>query len=197
MGRLPKHSEGDGEKHSPECGDREVNPDQRGTLLRHLQLIRILEKIPLFQGLTTRQFKEVIRACERRSFCKDEIIFRAGDESWEIFILLQGALKVAFPDGKELSRIEPVGIAGEMGVFTGERRSATIITATPCILLALHKMELLRLLRHDAELGIRVLLNVILDLSRKLRRDNQIIQELKQLCPPGASTGIIRKKQDG
>jgi CRP-like cAMP-binding protein len=177
--------------------DRRTGPDRRYTIRRHIQLIEILQKIPLFRGLSLHQFKKVLHICTRRVFAEGEALFHAGDESWEIFILLRGTLKVTFEDGKELSRIEPIGIVGEMGVLTGQRRSATTLTAVPSILLSLHKMELLKLFRHDADLGIRVLLNVILDLSAKLRRDNEIIGDLKEICPPGASTGIISGKHRG
>jgi CRP-like cAMP-binding protein len=177
--------------------ERRTGSDRRYTIRRHIQLIEILQKIPLFQGLALHQFKKVLRICARRTFTEDEMLFHSGDESWEMFILLRGELKVTFVDGKELSRIEPIGLVGEMGVFTGQRRSATTLAAAPSILLSIHKMELLKLFRHDADLGIRVLLNVILDLSAKLRRDNEIIENLKQYCPPGTLTGIISAKLNG
>ncbi|MHB9028569.1 MAG: Crp/Fnr family transcriptional regulator [Candidatus Latescibacterota bacterium] len=181
----------------PMGDNRRTGPDRRYTIRRHVQIIEILQKIPLFRGLSVQQFKKVLYICARRIFTEDEVLFHAGDESWEIYILLRGALKVTFGDGKELSRIDPIGIVGEMGVFTGQRRSATTVAAAPSILISIHKMELLKLFRHDADLGIRVLLNVILDLSAKLRRDNDIIEDLKQLCPPGASTEIISGKSKG
>ena len=171
--------------------DLRINIERRFTLHHHSQLIEILGKIPLFRGLSVREFKEILHICTRRNFLRGDLIFRAGEESFEIFILLQGVLKVTFEDGKELSRIEPIGIVGEMGVLTGEKRSANIVAANHCVLLSIHKMELLKLFRHDSDLGVRILLNVILDLSNKLRHDNEIIQDLKQLCPPGISTKII------
>lgn len=171
--------------------ERRIDPERRDTLHNHLQLIEILEKIPLFHGLSVHQFKSILRICSRRNILRGDTICRIGEESWEFFILLQGALKITFEDGKELSRIDPIGIAGEMGVFTNERRSANIMAVRHSILLSIHKMELMKLFRHDADLGIRVLLNVISDLAKKLRRNNLIIQDLKQYCPPGISTGII------
>lgn len=197
MARIPKQNDEDEEWEFPDNTGPDANPGERGTILRHVQLLKVLEKIPLFQGLTPHQFKQVLHVCERRCFSANETLFRAGEESHGMFILLQGSLKVLLPDGKEISRIDPIGIVGEMGVFTGERRSASIVAITSCIMLSLHKMELLRLFRHDADLGIRVLLNVILDLSRKLRRDNEIIKDLKPLCSPGKSTEIIRRKRSG
>lgn len=166
--------------------------DRRKTLHRQFRLVEVLEKIPLLRGLSLNQFKKILGICAKRTFIKDEILCRTGEESFEIFILLMGALKVTFEDGKELSRIIPIGIVGEMGVLTGDRRSATIIAAEDSLLLSIHKTELMRVLRADADLATHVLMNVIDDLSEKIRRDNRIMDDLRQVCPPGRWTHIIK-----
>jgi CRP-like cAMP-binding protein len=83
-----------------------------------------------------------------------------------------------------------------MGLFTGERRSATIIAAADSLLLAIHKSELMSTLRADADLSVHMLMNVINDLSSKLRRDNRIIDDLREICPPGRWTQIIRNAEE-
>jgi Tfp pilus assembly protein PilN len=37
-----------------------------------------------------------------------------------------------------------------------------------------------------------MLMNVIDDLSKKIRRDNRIMGDLRQVCPPGRWTHIIK-----
>jgi CRP-like cAMP-binding protein len=105
-----------------------------------------------------------------------------------MFILLQGELKVVFDDGRELSRIRPVQTVGEMGIFTGENRSASVVTAANSILFAIHRKELVDLFRKDSDLGILILTNVIRDISGKLKISNMLIEELKK-APKSASTG--------
>lgn len=168
-----------------------MDGEHRETIHHNIQLVDVLGKIPLFRGLSDRQLRDVVHICARRTFAQDEVLCRVGDESWEMYVLLRGSLVITLEGGKMLSRLEPVETVGEMGLFTGDRRSATIAAATPAILLSIHKMELLKLFRHDSDLGIRVLLNVISELSGKLRRDNEIIQELRLKCPPGTITGVI------
>ncbi len=112
-----------------------------------------------------------------------------------MYILLTGLLQVTLSDGKELSRIRPINIFGEMGVFTGERRSANVSAMNDSIVLIIHKPNLFKLFREESEIGIRVLLNIIDDMAKKLRKNNDIIEALKKICPPGESTMIISKAQ--
>ena len=58
------------------------------------------------------------------------MVFMEGDRPGELYILTEGLLKVTFK-GKEVNKILPISTVGEMGVFTGEPRSATITSVTP------------------------------------------------------------------
>ena len=150
------------------------------TISRYDQFISILEKIPLFKGLSIAEFSEILSVSSHKTFQKKEILFSEGSESYEIFILIKGQLQVTLPDGKVLARVNPPGIVGEMGVFTGETRSATVATAGECICLVISKFGLMSLFGKNKSLGISILLNVICDLSGKLRKDNKIIEYLYQ-----------------
>ena len=97
-----------------------------------------------------------------------------------MYILIKGELIVTSAQGKEYSRIKPGGIVGEMGILTDKPRSASVVTATDCIVISINKNEFINLLKKDTVLTIRILINIINDLSEKLRNDNIIIEELKQ-----------------
>ncbi len=165
--------------------------EQRKTLQHQFRLVEVLEKIPLFRGLSMHQFKQILKIFKSKMIPQNQVICKVGEESFEIYILLKGTLKLTFEDGKEFARVNPIGIVGEMGVFTGDRRSASIVAATDCLLLSIHKSELMRMLRADAGLATKVLMNVIETLSDKIRHDNRIIEDLRQICPPGRWTQII------
>ena len=76
-------------------------------------------------------------------------------------------LKITFMDGKSLSLIKPVGIVGEMGIFTGEPRSASVSAATDCLLFTIHRKELFKTFEKDSFLALQILMNVIKDLSNR------------------------------
>ena len=167
--------------------------EKRVTVHHHFSIVEVLEKIPLFKGLSLRQFKKIIGICTKQNISKNQFICRAREESLCMFILLQGILQVVLEDGKEVSRINPISTVGEMGVFTGENRSANIISGSDGIILEISKADLMRVLREDVSLSTQVLFNVINELSLKIRRDNLIIDGLRQMCPPEQWTKIIQE----
>ncbi len=137
--------------------ERREGAERRVILCQQIEYLQILEKIPIFRGLTPKQASRILKICSKRNVAKDEIICSAGDESNEIYILIKGLLGISFHKGKELSRIKPVGIVGEMGVFTGERRSANVSAMSDSIILVIHKAEILKLFRYDSDLKTHIL----------------------------------------
>ena len=138
-----------------------------------------MDELPVVQGLTNEQFEKVIRICERKTFSKDEVIFSEGTKSDDMYILTEGVLQVTLW-GKEINRILPVTSVGEMGIFTGEPRSATVITKTECTLLRIVKKKLFDLFETDKDLHIQFQLGMIIDLSEKLRLTNEVIAKMRK-----------------
>ncbi|MBN1292792.1 MAG: protein kinase [Candidatus Latescibacteria bacterium] len=158
---------------------------------RKEQVIDVLGRIPIFRGLSLPQLKKILGICSKRTLYKDEILCYIDEESFNIFILIKGMLRITFREGKELSRIIPLGIVGEMGVFTGEKRSAMVIAANECVVLDILKSDLFEVLHNDSDMGIIVLKNVIDDLAKKLRINNVIIEKLEQVCDIEDYSAII------
>lgn len=175
--------------------ERENDSDRRDVVKEQGRYVHIIQKVPLFKGLQLTQFTRILRICSKRAIPKDMAVIYSGAESKEMFILIKGQLKVIFDDGKELSRIMPVELVGEMGLFTGEERSASVVAAEESLVLAIHKKELMDLFRKDSELGIHILTNVIRELSHKVKKSNTITEELRKKCLPGEYTAILKKMQ--
>jgi CRP-like cAMP-binding protein len=175
--------------------DKRRGADRRMLSKHSADVIDILDRIPVFRGLSDNQLKKILSICSKQVTENDEVICRSGDGANTMYILLKGSLQVTFSDGRELSRIEPIGIVGEMGVFTGEKRSATVVSEEKSILLIIHKTELFRIFRHDGELGIQVLMNVVQDLAQKLQKNNIFIEELSSVCSPEDYDTILEKIQ--
>ena len=82
--------------------------DRRSLMSEEGKYIGLIQKIPIFKGLTLNQFKQILRICSKKPYPEDTVVIQAGSESKRMFILIKGILKVVFADGKELSRILPV-----------------------------------------------------------------------------------------
>lgn len=147
----------------------EKNPDK---------IIERLRKIPMFEGLTTEQLKKMLSICSKKKFEISKNIYTIGEESDNMFILIKGKIGITFNTGVDLQSIAPAGIVGEMGIFTGEKRSANVVAETECMVLNFSRTELYRLFSSDANLHIKILMNIIKDLSKKMRGSNEQIDQL-------------------
>jgi len=155
------------------------NGQERRALLGEFdQTAEKLKKIGMFRDLTKEQLTKMIRICTKRSFPAHERIYKMGEASTDMFIVIKGKLNVTFETGYDLQSIVPTGTVGEMGIFTGEKRSASIVTATDCVMLHFRKKEMYELFRTDTDLWIKVLMNIISDLSLKIKKDYNVIEDL-------------------
>ena len=118
-----------------------------------------------------------------KTYPKGHFICQEGEESNELFIFINGQLKVVKEDAF-LAYISPFGLVGEIGVFTGKRRSASVVNTTESKVIKISKIELFQLLKYDHDLNNCILLNVISDLANKLQKDNELIENLRNYKLP-------------
>lgn len=159
--------------------EKRHGPEQREVVKDYDHNIKIMKKIPIFHGLTDDDYLRILRICQKMIIKKDQIIIRRGEESNELFILLKGKLKVILSSTSFLTFIFPIGIVGEIGFFTGLRRSATVLASTESTLIRIHKHELFDLFNNNSAIGYCILLNAISDIANKLLADNEYIEELR------------------
>lgn len=142
-------------------------------------LTKILQRIRVFQGLTVEQAALLIQICRPRNFEATTQVFEAGDPSTDMLVLVQGKMKVLSKTGQELAEVEPGSSTGEMGVFTGQPRAATIVSAEKSMALVIDKASLRNLLDREPAIKAQVLENVVELLAANLVRANEQITKLK------------------
>ena len=159
--------------------ERRTDIERRELIFNQKKLIGKLRKTPIFNELTNSEFKNILSICSKQTFLKNEVIYYEGSKSDDMYIFIDGILKVTLK-GDELSLITPVDVIGEMGIFTREPRSATVYAKTDCVLLKLTRVELYRLFEKNSMLCNRFYLGMIINLSNKLRKANEFITKLKK-----------------
>jgi small-conductance mechanosensitive channel/CRP-like cAMP-binding protein len=92
--------------------------------------VQLLQPLPL-------DAREVLaRRASLKSFGPGEAVVRKGESSLELFLIERGTVVVELPrDGggaAEVARLGPGECFGEMGLLTGEARSATVRAVTLC-----------------------------------------------------------------
>jgi CRP/FNR family cyclic AMP-dependent transcriptional regulator len=148
-------------------------------VLEHLRRVEILS------GLTDEELMLVAGICKGRKIGAGESVFKEGDEGDELFVLLEGCVRVSLntraPQGGEMqqSTINMLYAGqsfGEMVLLGGATRSATVTSVDPCVLLVLRERDFAALCDRNPRIGYRVMRNMASDLSYKLRSSNLLLR---------------------
>ena len=164
---------------SPVPVNHRATDERRVTNRDSDQIIEFMKKIPLFKGFSDDQYLKLLNICSKKTVKKDSFLCNEGDAADELFVLVKGMFKVLIRGSILVNFISPMGLVGEIGVFTNVKRSASVLAHTDSTVLWIHKHELFALMKNDSSLSQRLLLNVIYDLATKLQEENQIIEELR------------------
>ncbi len=143
---------------------------------KQYQLVKVIQKIELFRDFDASDVQRLLRVCKFRSYAQGDHIYTQGEASDEMLILLKGSLRVVGGSGEELARILPGMPIGEMGLFTGQPRSADIVSMDNSTAIVLRAVELKVLLSGAIAMHIKVLNNVIAILAQRVADTNRLSQ---------------------
>jgi CRP-like cAMP-binding protein len=97
---------------------------------------------------------------------------REGEQSVVFHVILSGKVEIV-KKGKRLSKLGTGEFFGEMGLFTGDTRSADVIALDPTRCLALTAWSFRSFLRHNPSIAFEVIRTLALRLSEKDAIDAQ------------------------
>ncbi|MEW6752429.1 MAG: response regulator [Candidatus Latescibacterota bacterium] len=135
-------------------------------------LVQVLRKIPIFRSLSPSQVKKVLSLCTPRPLQPGSVLCTTNTPSDEMYILLAGELVISTAEGIRVASVLPVTTVGEMGVITGQPRSATVEVVRPSSVLVVQKAQFDLMLRDDRDIRSVVYRNIIDVLATKLTNDN-------------------------
>lgn len=142
------------------------------------QMMRVVQKIAVFKGLDIEEVVLLLKVSHSTIFKPGQTIYKTGEPGDEMLILLKGELNVTGNAGEVFATIGSGNAIGEMGLFTGQPRSANIVAVEKSAGLVIRKQELIVLLSNNREMYVKLLNNVINLLSERLAEANQLNQEL-------------------
>ena len=91
---------------------------------------RLLGRVSLFEGLSERDLAELAQVAVPRSWLAGEAVFREGDTGDTCYVIREGAMRVTrrHSDGRQitLAELRDGDLFGELAMFGGETRSATV-----------------------------------------------------------------------
>ncbi|TCR66140.1 cyclic nucleotide-binding domain-containing protein [Bosea sp. BK604] len=121
--------------------------------------LRALRSVPIFAEIDTPRLRLLAFTAERITFAAGDVIFRQGDESDAAYLVIEGSADVVTEASGSpvlISTMTGHSLFGEMGIVTGEPRSATIIAATALTALRLRKTVFTALLTEFPSMALSV-----------------------------------------
>lgn len=137
------------------------------------QIIRALRKISLWAGLTDEELEVVYQCCKPVKSGADEVIFKEGSPSHDLYILLSGRVDIITLKKGVIHTLTENETFGEIGLITQNTRSATALSVMPCNMLTFNHADFNRLLGTYPRISAIMMRNITTSLSQHIVRMNQ------------------------
>jgi CRP-like cAMP-binding protein len=159
------------------------------------QMHALIPKCPLLENFSRpevellAQFMSVYRAQPATE------IIREGEGGDFMLMLLEGSVEVLKRDRwnspQLLSTVEPGRTLGEMSMIDGEPRFATCVAAQASLIAVLDRESLARIIVEQPLLGAKILMELVLMLSHRLRATSQRLLGLLDEQAQGGSPNML------
>jgi flavin reductase (DIM6/NTAB) family NADH-FMN oxidoreductase RutF len=101
----------------------------------------LLSESSVFGALAPEQLQRLLAAGAERSFADGEPIVRTGEPGHELFVILEGAVRIE-RDGRPLGSLSAGELFGEVAVLDGRERTADVVADGPARCLAVPREAL-------------------------------------------------------
>ncbi|MEE2959425.1 MAG: Crp/Fnr family transcriptional regulator [Myxococcota bacterium] len=139
----------------------------------------LFKNVSIFRDLQDAELLELTAVVQTLRLKKDTLVFRQHDQGDSLYVVAEGRVKVTVQteesDREMILTIFKLGdFFGEMSLIDGQPRSATIETMEKTILLQLRRTDFIAHLKKHPMTS----LNIITEMSARLRRSSEIIGNL-------------------
>lgn len=126
----------------------------------------------LADGLSDEQVQAIVQVAEEIRTVDLQEVITENDAAQDIYILLEGKVRVTTIHGDPIARLQAGAILGELALFERAERSATVISDGEATLLKLSAGKFNALLDEHPQIGLTVLRNIGKTLCQRLRSSN-------------------------
>ena len=141
---------------------------------------KVYEELPgdsVLRSLSRQELSDFISFAVVKRLTRNETLIKAGDPGNSMMIVLSGTLKfcISSSSGREvvLDYLGPGGIIGEIAVFDGKPRTASVIAIEDAELIVLQRRFVLPFLEKNPMAALRII-EILCD---KIRRTNALVQD--------------------
>jgi small-conductance mechanosensitive channel len=119
------------------------------------EIFERISNVPIFAALSDEETQKLAEGSRVRVFAPDEPIVRQGQQGKSMFVVHKGAVKVQIKEESQtkiLNTLREGDFFGEMGLLTGEPRTATVIAEEETQVLEIDNLCLKPILEENPEL---------------------------------------------
>ena len=143
--------------------------------------IEELKRFEIFAGLDLAELKLLSAMAEERQAREGEELIREGSPARTLYILQEGNLMVAFPDGRAITLHRPGRVVGWSALVSPTYYTASVTCLTDSILISFPGSELLRLVQRNVAFGTKIMRKISEVLSRRLpflqEKDKRVLKQ--------------------
>jgi len=163
-------------------------PERRGADSALESREDLLASIHLFAGLAAEDRRHLAADLRRRQLSPEETVVQQGDTGDTLYVIAEGALDVLVTTEKASSpvRVATLGAGdffGEMSLFTGELRRATVRSATPAVIYELSRDTVAELIERRPDVAEA--------LSRAVAERTVGLDQAKRSAGPAATEAAV------
>lgn len=151
----------------------------------------LLARLPIFAGLSAEELEHLSEVAVPRSWDAGEVVFREGDQGDNCYVVREGSLKATktHSDGRTiaLTELRAGDMFGELAMFSGEARSATVEAVEATKAVALLGPDVRRLLLGQPDIAIKMLAA----LTDRIRAANERIASQSFQGVPSRVAGVL------
>jgi CRP/FNR family transcriptional regulator, cyclic AMP receptor protein len=149
----------------------------------------VLHHIPLFRNLNESELHQITEVLRVRQYKPAEVIIRQGDESRDLWVVLEGQCEVVRrlkPEEKRVREGESLVLAtlaphahfGEMSFFHPAPHSADVRARTAVKLLQISHTDYADMIEEGIGAAFKLAYNVVQEMAERLRRMDDWVAEL-------------------
>ncbi|MGB5178812.1 MAG: Crp/Fnr family transcriptional regulator [Gammaproteobacteria bacterium] len=156
----------------------------------------MLENVPLFSGLSSAALAEIEQHGAVKSFKKNAIVINQDDETYSLYVILSGSVKVYISgeDGREavLNHQSAGDYFGDLALIDKQPRVASVMTTEPSRFMVISREDFMKCLSKNPEIAI----NLIKPMTSRMRMLAKNVSNLALLDVYGRVARVLLEQAE-
>ena len=158
--------------------------------------MNMIENVPLFSGLSEVALSEIEQHSSVKSFNKNAIVINQDDETYSLYVILSGAVKVfiSAEDGREavLNHQTAGDYFGDLALIDKQPRVASVMTTEPSRFMIISREDFMACLSKNPEIAI----NLIKPMTSRMRMLARNVSSLALLDVYGRVARVLLEQAE-